>query len=150
MSSTILEIYTDGACKGNPGIGGWGVYMRYGKHEKSLKGADWETTNNRMELIAAIEALKAVKRAYPIHLTTDSNYVKNGITDWLPKWKAKNWRTANNQPVKNVELWQALDALVQQHDIQWFWVKGHSGHPGNEMADSLANQAIEALRKQSS
>lgn len=146
MAEKILEIYTDGACKGNPGIGGWGVLMRYGKHEKTLSGAEWQTTNNRMELTATIEALKAVKRPCPIHLTTDSNYVKNGITDWLPKWKAKNWRTANNQAVKNVELWQALDALVQQHQIEWFWVKGHSGHVGNERADFLANQAIEQLR----
>lgn len=148
MKNYILEIYTDGACKGNPGIGGWGVFMRYGKHEKILNGAEEYTTNNRMELIAAIEALKAVKRKCPIELTTDSNYVKNGINEWLPKWKAKNWQTANKTPVKNQDLWQTLDKLVSQHDITWHWIKGHSGHPGNEMADKLANDAIETLRKQ--
>ncbi|SUO96221.1 ribonuclease HI [Suttonella ornithocola] len=146
MAHPILEIYTDGACKGNPGIGGWGVLMRYGVHEKTLNGAEHHTTNNRMELTAAIEALKAIKKPCEIHLTTDSVYVKNGINDWLPKWKANQWRTAQKKPVKNVELWQELDALATKFTIHWHWVKGHSGHPGNEMADQLANEAIKQLQ----
>lgn len=141
-----LEIYTDGACKGNPGIGGWGVLMRYGNHEKTLKGAESHTTNNRMELTAAIEALKAVKRPCFILLYTDSNYVKTGITEWIVNWKKRNWKTAQNKPVQNADLWQTLDELAQMHDIQWQWIKGHSGHPGNEMADQLANQAIAELQ----
>lgn len=142
----ILEIYTDGACKGNPGIGGWGVLMRYGEHEKVLKGAAWETTNNRMELTAAIEALRAIKKPCKIRLTTDSNYVKKGINEWIPIWKQNAWKTKQKKDVKNVELWQALDALNQQFQPEWAWVKGHSGHPGNEMADQLANEAIAELR----
>lgn len=149
MTKPILEIYTDGACKGNPGIGGWGVLMRYGKHEKTLNGAEIHTTNNRMELTAAIEALKAIKRPCTIHLSTDSSYLKNGITQWISAWKAKGWRTASGSAVKNVDLWQTLDALVNTHDIHWHWVKGHSGHSGNEMADQLANDAIEQLRQSS-
>ena len=144
--STPLLIYTDGACKGNPGIGGWGVLMCYGEHRKTLSGAEAMTTNNRMELTAAIEALRAVKRACPIVLTTDSSYVKNGITHWLAGWKRIGWKTADKKAVKNVDLWQALDALVGQHQIEWQWIKGHSGHPGNEMADQLANEAIAELR----
>lgn len=147
--STYIEIYTDGACKGNPGIGGWGVLLRYGVHEKTLKGAEAHTTNNRMELIAAIEALKAIKKPLPIKLYTDSNYLKNGVTQWLENWKRNHWKTADKKEVRNVDLWQALDELQAQYDIDWQWVKGHSGHPGNTMADFLANQAIEELRKQS-
>lgn len=146
MNNEILEIFTDGACKGNPGIGGWGVLMRFGAHEKVFKGAEWQTTNNRMELIAAIEALKAIKRPCRIHLTTDSSYVKKGVTDWLTRWKCNDWRTAQKKPVKNAELWQQLDRLSGPLDIEWHWVKGHSGHPGNEMADRLANEAIDELR----
>lgn len=143
-----LEIYTDGACKGNPGIGGWGVLMRYGTHEKTLKGAEAHTTNNRMELQAAIAALQAIKRPCPIVLTTDSNYLKDGITKWLANWKKNGWKTAGKQAVKNEDLWRQLDSLVAQHNIRWQWIKGHSGHPGNETADCLANEAINALRSQ--
>ena len=144
--TTPLLIYTDGACKGNPGIGGWGVLMCYGEYRKTLNGAEAMTTNNRMELTAAIEALRAVKRACPIVLTTDSSYVKNGITQGLAGWKRNGWKTADKKAVKNVDLWQALDALVAQHQIEWQWIKGHNGHPGNEMADQLANEAIAELR----
>lgn len=144
----FLDIYTDGACKGNPGVGGWGVLMRYGAHEQTLKGAEAHTTNNRMELQATIEALRAVKRPCKIRITTDSVYVKNGITQWIHGWKKNGWRTAQKKPVQNAELWQQLDALVAQYDIEWAWVKGHSGHPGNEIADTLANEAIEQWRAQ--
>ena len=143
----ILHIYTDGACKGNPGIGGWGALLCYGPHQKTLNGAEALTTNNRMELTAAIEALRAVKRACPIVISTDSSYLKNGITQWLAGWKRNGWKTADKKPVKNIELWQALDALVSQYQIEWRWVKGHSGHPGNEMADQLANEALRALQQ---
>lgn len=146
-TTNVLRIYTDGACKGNPGIGGWGVLMQYGQHEKTLCGAEAHTTNNRMELQAAIEALKAIKRPCNIVLTTDSVYVKNGITQWLHIWKKNGWRTAQKKPVQNVELWQELDSLAARYEIDWQWVKGHSGHPGNEIADQLANQAIKALRE---
>ncbi|UJF25114.1 ribonuclease HI [Suttonella sp. R2A3] len=148
MSNDFLDIYTDGACKGNPGVGGWGVLMRYGSHEKTLKGAESHTTNNRMELQATIEALSAIKRPCKIRITTDSVYVKNGITQWIHSWKKNGWRTAQKKPVQNAELWQQLDNLVQQYDIEWAWVKGHSGHPGNEVADTLANEAIEQWREQ--
>lgn len=147
MTQPILEIFTDGACKGNPGIGGWGVLLRYGVHEKTLKGAQAHTTNNRMELTAAIEALKAIKKPCEIHLTTDSNYVKNGINQWIHTWKKNGWKTAQKKPVQNLDLWQQLDQLNTQHNVHWHWIKGHSGHPGNEMADNLANQAIEAFRQ---
>lgn len=147
MTQPILEIFTDGACKGNPGIGGWGVLLRYGVHEKTLKGAQAHTTNNRMELTAAIEALKAIKKPCEIHLTTDSNYVKNGINQWIYTWKKNGWKTAQKKPVQNLDLWQQLDQLNTQHNVHWHWIKGHSGHPGNEMADNLANQAIEAFRQ---
>lgn len=149
MSKTdeqILYIYTDGACKGNPGVGGWGVLMRYGNHEKTLNGAAEHTTNNRMELQAAIAALQAIKRPCKICLTTDSVYVKNGITQWLHGWKKNGWKTAQKKPVQNVDLWQKLDALAAPLDIDWQWVKGHNGHPGNEIADQLANDAIKAWR----
>jgi Ribonuclease HI len=139
-----VEIYTDGACKGNPGPGGWGVWLRSGSHEKELFGGEPSTTNNRMELRAVIEALAALKRPCAVTLHLDSQYVRKGITEWLAGWKAKGWRTASGQPVKNVDLWQQLDALVRErgHRIEWRWVRGHSGHPGNERADALANQGV--------
>lgn len=146
-NDNTLHIYTDGACKGNPGIGGWGALLCYGAHQKILNGAEAMTTNNRMELTAAIEALRAVKRACPIVIHTDSSYLKNGITQWLAGWKRNGWKTADKKPVKNIELWQALDALVSQHQVEWRWVKGHSGHPGNEMADQLANDAIRTMQQ---
>ncbi|MBR1375055.1 MAG: ribonuclease HI [Cardiobacteriaceae bacterium] len=138
----ILEIYCDGACKGNPGIGGWGAYLRWGDIEKKLCGWAERTTNNQMELQAAIEALKAIKRPCKIRITTDSNYVRQGICEWIWKWKANGWKTSDKKDVKNVELWQELDRLNQIFQPQWNWVKGHSGNPGNEMADYLANLAI--------
>lgn len=140
-----IEIFTDGACKGNPGPGGWGALLRYGDHEKRLYGGELETTNNRMELTAAIEALKALKRSCNVELTTDSVYVKNGINQWLEGWKAKGWKTAAKKPVKNQDLWQALDEQVSKHRINWHWVKGHSGHPENEIADELANLGVEKV-----
>ena len=136
---TVLEIWTDGACKGNPGPGGWGVLMRYGEHSRELYGGEPLTTNNRMELTAVIEALSAVKRPVPIVLHLDSSYVKNGITGWVHNWKRRGWRTGEGKPVKNVELWQSLDKLAASHTIDWRWVKGHAGDPGNERADELAN-----------
>ena len=140
-----IEIYTDGACKGNPGPGGWGVLFKAGGTEKELFGGEPATTNNRMELMAVIQALSALKRPCEVTLFLDSQYVLKGITEWLPGWKAKGWRTASKQPVKNVELWQQLDALVQQggHRIDWRWVRGHNGDPGNERADALANRGVD-------
>ncbi len=140
-----IEIYTDGACKGNPGPGGWGVLLKAGGTEKEMFGGELATTNNRMELMAVIQALSALKRPCEVTLFLDSQYVLKGITEWLPGWKAKGWRTASKQPVKNVELWQQLDALVQQggHRIDWRWVRGHNGDPGNERADALANRGFE-------
>ena len=137
----LVEIYTDGACKGNPGPGGWGVLMRSGSHQRELHGGEPSTTNNRMELTAVIQALRALKRPCQVSLYLDSEYVRKGITEWIHGWKARGWRTASRDPVKNVELWQALDALVSGggHRIEWHWVKGHAGHPGNERADELAN-----------
>jgi ribonuclease HI len=142
-----VVIYTDGACKGNPGPGGWGVYLRSGAVEKDLCGGEAQTTNNRMELTAVIEALKALKRPCRLLIYMDSEYVRKGITEWLPGWKARGWKTAAKQPVKNVDLWQALDALVNAggHDIDWRWVKGHAGDPGNERADALANRGVPSL-----
>ena len=139
-----VVIYTDGACKGNPGPGGWGVYLRSGDVEKDLFGGEAQTTNNRMELTAVIEALKALKRPCQVQMYMDSEYVRKGITEWLPGWKARGWKTAAKQPVKNVDLWQALDGLVSSggHDIDWRWVKGHAGDPGNERADALANRGV--------
>ena len=133
-----VTIYTDGACSGNPGPGGWGAILRFGGHEKELQGGETETTNNRMELTAAIEALNALKRPCAIDLYTDSTYVRSGIREWMAGWKRKNWRTAANKPVKNADLWQALDAARERHDVTWHWVKGHAGHPDNERADELA------------
>ncbi len=141
----IVEIFTDGACRGNPGPGGWGALLRFADAEKELNGAVPDTTNNRMELQAAIEALKALTKPCRVRLTTDSEYVKNGITRWIEGWKKNNWKTSAKKPVKNVELWQELDMLARQHEIQWAWVKGHSGHPENERADSLANMAIDEM-----
>ena len=138
-----INIYTDGACRGNPGPGGWGALLIYQKSKKELYGFSPETTNNIMELSAVIESLKSIKRKCPIIITTDSNYVKNGITDWIHSWKTNNWKTANKKPVKNKELWIELDSLCALYDIKWEWVKGHSGHPENERADSLANKAID-------
>ena len=140
-----VEIFTDGACRGNPGPGGWGVLMRYGDAERKLYGGAANTTNNRMELQAAIEGLKALKERCQVSVTTDSIYVKNGITTWLEGWKKKGWRTAGRKPVKNVDLWQALDEQNQRHDVEWHWVKGHSGHRENELADQLANKGIDEL-----
>ena len=144
-----IEIYTDGACKGNPGPGGWGVLLKSGATEKELFGGERSTTNNRMEMMAVIQALQALKRPCAVTLYLDSQYVLKGITEWLPGWKAKGWRTAAKQPVKNAELWQQLDQLVQTggHTIDWRWVRGHNGDPGNERADALANRGVElALR----
>ena len=143
--SMRFNIYTDGACRGNPGPGGWGVVMRFGDNEKELWGGEHNTTNNRMELTAAIEGLKALKRGSLVTLTTDSKYVRNGITQWITNWKIKGWRTANKQQVKNQDLWQQLDELSQHHDITWHWVKGHSGHRENDLADVLANRGIDEL-----
>lgn len=138
-----IVIYTDGACKGNPGPGGWGVLLQMGDHEKSLCGGENPTTNNRMELLAAIRALQALKRPAQIKLYTDSQYVRKGITEWMDNWKRRGWRTAAKKPVKNEDLWRELDQEAARHEVEWHWVKGHSGHPGNERADALANQGIE-------
>ncbi len=139
-----VVIYTDGGCRGNPGPGGWGAVLEYGNHRKELMGHAEHTTNNQMELTAAIEALSSLKRACDVDLHTDSVYVRDGITKWLENWKQKDWRTANRKPVKNKALWQALDEQNQRHNIAWHWVKGHAGVPGNERADALANQAMDA------
>jgi ribonuclease HI len=146
--SSIVDkviIYTDGACRGNPGPGGWGALMKYNGKEKELYGGEDNTTNNRMELMAAIKALEALKRSCTVSLYTDSQYLRKGITEWLEQWKKRNWRTAAKKPVKNVDLWQHLDKEVTSHTIEWHWVKGHSGHPGNERADQLANRAIDEM-----
>ena len=140
-----VEAWTDGACRGNPGPGGWGVLLRYKGKEKTLYGAERETTNNRMELMAAIQALESLTRQCKVQLTTDSQYVQKGITEWLPNWKRRGWKTAAKKPVKNVDLWQRLDKAVAEHDVEWHWVRGHSGHPENELADALANQAIDEM-----
>jgi ribonuclease HI len=142
-----IEIFTDGACRGNPGPGGWGVLLRYAETEKSLWGGERDTTNNRMELTAVIEALKALKRPCRVILSSDSTYVLKGIQEWMPNWKRRNWQTAQKKPVKNVDLWQQLDSVIQGHDIQWHWVKGHSGHRENEIADQLANRGTDELDK---
>lgn len=142
-----VEIFTDGACKGNPGPGGWGAVLRYGEHEKELFGGAADTTNNRMELQAAIEALASLKRPCHVILTTDSQYLRQGILQWMAGWKRNGWKTAAKKPVKNMDLWQALDEQVARHEIEWRWVKGHSGHPGNEQADRLANRGVEELDK---
>jgi ribonuclease HI len=141
----IVEIFTDGACKGNPGPGGWGAVIRYGQHEKELSGGESNTTNNRMELKAAIEALNTLNRPCHVVLSTDSNYVKDGITKWIFAWQKNGWRTADRKPVKNAELWQALLEAVRRHKVEWHWVRGHAGHPENERADRLASDAARAI-----
>ncbi|MFN8184018.1 MAG: ribonuclease HI [Candidatus Nanopelagicales bacterium] len=142
-----VHAFTDGACSGNPGPGGWGVVLRWNDHERELFGGESETTNNRMELMAAINALEALTRPSEVVLTTDSTYVLKGITEWLPSWKRRNWQTASKQPVKNVDLWQRLDEAVSRHTVSWEWVKGHNGHPENERADELARRGIEDIRR---
>ncbi len=140
-----VKIFTDGACSGNPGPGGWGAVMMYQGHTKHLKGGEMNTTNNRMELMAAIMALKALSESCDVDLTTDSKYVMDGITQWMANWKKNNWRTANRKPVKNQDLWIALDEQIARHTVRWHWVKGHAGHPENEMADQLAREGIETV-----
>ncbi len=137
-----VDLYTDGACKGNPGAGGWGVLMRFGQHEKSLCGGAADTTNNRMELMAVIEGLKALSRPCKVRVHTDSQYVQKGISEWLANWKKRNWRSSTGQPVKNQDLWRALDEQAARHQAEWHWVKGHAGHPENEAADRLANEGV--------
>lgn len=141
--SDVVEIFTDGACKGNPGPGGWGALLRLGSKEKELCGGEPRTTNNRMELTAVIRALEALKRRSKVKLHTDSQYVQKGISEWIAGWKRRGWKTADKKPVKNVDLWLELDQLATQHDIEWLWVRGHAGHEGNERADVLANQGCE-------
>ncbi|HJT11590.1 MAG TPA: ribonuclease HI [Dongiaceae bacterium] len=142
----IVEIFTDGACSGNPGPGGWGAVLRYGEVEKEMSGGEPATTNNRMEMMAAIMAIEAVKRPCEIHLHTDSEYLRNGIMTWIHSWKARGWKTADKKPVKNVDLWQRLERAIETHDVHWHWVKGHSGHIENERADELARLAIRQMR----
>jgi len=143
MSDDKVIIFTDGGCRGNPGPGGWGALMRFGNHEKEIYGYEEETTNNRMELMAAIRSLEILSRDCSIILTTDSQYVRQGITEWMEGWKKRGWKTAAKKPVKNKDLWQRLDEAVKRHDVEWKWVKGHSGHEGNERADDLANRAMD-------
>jgi ribonuclease HI len=138
----LVEIFTDGACKGNPGPGGWGVLMRYGEVEKELCGGEANTTNNRMEMLAVISGLEALKKSTKVRVVLDSQYVQKGMNEWIHGWKARGWKTAAKQPVKNVDLWQRLDLAVARHEVQWQWVKGHAGHEGNERADQLANKGI--------
>ncbi len=140
---TAVEAYTDGACRGNPGPGGWGVILRSGSHEREFCGGELQTTNNRMELTAAIEALSRLRRRCRVTLYTDSEYLRRGITEWLPRWKRRGWRTADRKPVKNDDLWRALDELAGRHEVEWRWVKGHSGHPENQRADDLANRGLD-------
>lgn len=140
-----VYVFTDGACRGNPGPGGWGAVLRFGDRERELYGGEAETTNNRMELTAAIRALEALKRPCQVELLTDSQYVKQGITSWLKGWKRRGWRASSGQPVKNQDLWELLDAQTQRHEVDWFWVRGHTGHPENERADRLANRAIDEM-----
>ena len=142
-----VVIYTDGACKGNPGPGGWGAWLRWGDHERELFGGERATTNNRMELTAVIEALTALKRPCDVTIHTDSEYVRKGITEWIHNWKKRGWTTADRKPVKNVELWQKLDALAQAHRVHWRWVRGHAGDPGNERADALANRGAASVAR---
>lgn len=143
----VVEIFTDGACRGNPGPGGWGAVLRYNGREKEIYGGEPYTTNNKMELTAAIEALRCLKRPCQVKLTTDSQYLRQGVTQWMHQWKRRNWKTAQGSPVKNQELWIALDREVQKHDIQWYWVKAHNEHPENERADALANKGIDQAKQ---
>jgi ribonuclease HI len=143
---SVVEIYTDGACRGNPGPGGWGALLTQGEHAKELSGAEPLTTNNRMELTAVIRALEALKRPSEVRIFTDSEYVRRGITEWVKSWKVRGWKTADRKPVKNQDLWERLDTLAAGHKIEWRWVKGHSGIPGNERVDRLANEAIDAMQ----
>jgi ribonuclease HI len=138
----LVEVFTDGACKGNPGPGGWGALLRYGEHEKELHGGEAQTTNNRMELVAVIQALETLKRPSPVRITTDSQYVKRGVTEWMARWKRNGWLTAERKAVKNRDLWERLDRALAEHQVQWHWVRGHAGHPENERADRLANRSI--------
>nr|WP_218965906.1 ribonuclease HI [Snodgrassella communis] len=146
MNMSEVTLYTDGACKGNPGVGGWGAFLQSGRHSKEIFGGEANTTNNRMELTAVIQGLAALKRPCIVNIYTDSQYVKNGMQEWIHNWKARGWKTASKQPVKNVELWQALDAEVNKHQVHWHWIKGHAGNPGNEKADELANRGVELIK----
>jgi ribonuclease HI len=145
MSKTVVDVFTDGACKGNPGVGGWGALLRSKGVERELFGGERDTTNNRMELMGAISALEALKRHCKVRLHTDSKYVMQGMTDWISNWKKRGWKTADKKPVKNEDLWRRLDAIVAEHEIEWIWVKGHAGHEGNERADVLANRGVEMI-----
>jgi ribonuclease HI len=145
MSKTVVDIFTDGACKGNPGVGGWGAVLRNKGVERELFGGERDTTNNRMELMGAISALEALTRHCQVRLHTDSKYVMQGITEWIGNWKKRGWKTADKKPVKNEDLWRRLDAIVARHEIEWIWVKGHAGHEGNERADVLANRGVEMI-----
>ncbi len=145
--SRPVEIYADGACRGNPGPGGWGALLRYGEQERELWGGEPDTTNNRMELTAVIRALEVLQRPSRLHITTDSQYVLHGVTQWLAGWKRRGWRTADKKPVKNADLWRRLEELARGHEVEWHWVKGHAGHPGNERADALANMGIDEMHK---
>jgi len=144
-TTVVTEIFTDGACRGNPGPGGWGALLRHGNTEKELFGGELDTTNNRMEMTAVIQALNELKRPAQIRLTTDSRYVMQGVTEWMAGWKKKGWKTASRAPVKNVDLWLEIDAAIERHEIEWCWVKGHAGHAENERADALANRGIDEL-----
>ena len=146
VTEDLVDIFTDGACRGNPGPGGWGVILRLGRHEKELWGGERETTNNRMEMTAVIRALEALKRPVVGRIHTDSQYVLKGISEWIHGWKRNGWKTSARQPVKNADLWQQLDTLSQPHKLEWIWVKGHAGHPENERADALANRGIDELK----
>lgn len=146
MTDKTVHIWTDGACKGNPGLGGWGALLRCGSHEKTLHGGEAHTTNNRMELMAVIQALRTLNRPCQVVLHTDSQYVQKGISEWIHNWKRRGWKTADKKPVKNADLWQALDAECASHEIEWRWVRGHNGDPGNERADQLANLGVESAR----
>ncbi|HRL22611.1 ribonuclease HI [Alcaligenes sp. SDU_A2] len=145
--TTVVDIWTDGACKGNPGLGGWGALLKHGGKEKAICGGEADTTNNRMELMAVIQALRLLKRPCQVRVHTDSQYVQKGMKEWLPNWKARGWRTADKKPVKNADLWQELDSLAVQHELSWLWVRGHAGDPGNERADQLANEGVEIARQ---
>ncbi len=150
MTARVVEVYADGACKGNPGAGGWGVLLVSGEHSKELYGGEPHTTNNRMELTAVIRALEALKRSARVRVHTDSQYVQKGISIWIHDWKKRGWRTADKKPVKNADLWRRLDELTAQHEIEWIWVKGHAGHPGNERADALANLGVSSSARRDS